>query len=76
LKAHTLLLPTLDFLNQCKPAFSQPDLYNKQRSFVDIIPVQNEQMREIVTIMKAGELALEQEHLIAREVPLTFMRVT
>jgi len=76
LKAHTLLLPTLSFLNQCKPAFNQPDLYNKQRLFVDIIPVQNEKLRELVTIMVAGELALEQEHLIAREVPLTFVKVT
>lgn len=76
LNAHTLLLPTLDFLIQSKPAFSQPDLYNKQRSFIDIIPVQNEQMRELVTVMMAGELALEQEHLIAREVPLEFIKTS
>jgi len=76
LKAHTLLLPTLDFLTQSKPAFSQPDLYNKQLSFVDIIPVQNEQMRLLLTIMKADELAIEQEHLMAREVPLTLVKVT
>jgi hypothetical protein len=76
LKAHTLLLPTLDFLTQSKPAFSQPDLYNKQRSFVDIISVQNEQMRELVTVMMADELALEQEHLMAREVPLEFVKIS
>jgi hypothetical protein len=76
LNAHTLLLPTMDFLKQVKPAFSQPDLYNKQISFVDIIPVQNEQMRELVTIMKTDDLAIEQEHLMAREVPLTFVKVT
>ena len=33
-------------------------------------------MRELITIMKADELALEQEHLIARAVPLTLVNVT
>ena len=76
LNAQTLLLPTLDFLNHSKPTFNQTDLYNKQRAFIDIIPIQNKQMRELITIMKADELALEQEHLIARAVPLTLVNVT
>ncbi len=76
LNAHTLLLPTLDFLKQGKPAFNQPDLYHKQCSSVGNIPLKSEQMHALVAAMKAGELALEQEHLIAREVPLAFVKVT
>jgi hypothetical protein len=76
LHAHTLLLPTLDFLKQGKPAFNQPDLYHKQYSSIDKLPIKSEQMRALVAAMEDGELALEQEHLIAREVPLAFVKVT
>jgi hypothetical protein len=76
LNADRLLLPTLDFLKQGKPTFNQPDLYHKQYSSVGNIPLNTEQMRALVAAMVDGELALEQEHLIAREVPLVFVKMT
>lgn len=74
MRANFLILPTLEFISKGIPDFNQSALFFKQCEILNKVASQNEDVLSLLCFMKKNEIALTQEHLIARSVPLQIQK--